>query len=50
MKFKCPKCKKIIQRDGRETLTKHNLTKRGLKTYCEETSKDVIAPLYKSNP
>jgi len=36
--FKCPKCKKIIKRDGRTKLVKG---RKSLISYCEETGKDV---------
>jgi len=36
MKFKCPKCGKIIKRDLRRNIIKEFYAKRGYKTYCNQ--------------
>ncbi len=33
MKFKCPKCKKVFKRDGRE---KPNKGKKSILSYCDK--------------
>lgn len=40
MKFKCPACKKILNRDMRYKW--NNLTKRGIKSFCVDTMRDVF--------
>ena len=48
MKFICPACKKIIIRDMRKVPDKYNLTKRGYKSYCMKTGKNVyLKPITK---
>jgi hypothetical protein len=43
MKFKCPACQKIINRDMRDTCNKNRLTKRGyLKSYCSAKQVNVF--------
>lgn len=50
MKFKCPKCKKIIKRDVRHKAVQASLTKAGnLRTMCSDSS-FVIARKVKEKP
>lgn len=42
MKFKCPECGDILNRDMRETANKNNLTDKGFKSMCDKSGyKDV---------
>lgn len=42
MKFICPHCKEIVERDMRLKVSRMFMTKRGYRSYCEETGKDVV--------
>ena len=50
MKFKCPKCNMIIDRDMRETANKNNLTPKGYKTVCFNNNDEevIVTPVYNS--
>ena len=37
--YRCPKCKKLIKRDARETLRRGRTR---LRSYCTKTGKDAI--------
>lgn len=42
MKFKCSACKCVVIRDMRLKISKYFMTRRGYKSYCETTGKDVF--------
>jgi hypothetical protein len=42
MKLQCPACKQIIKRDMREKISKLFMTKRGYKSYCDQTGRNVF--------
>ena len=41
-KFKCNACGMVIIRDMRLLINKYFMTKRGYRSYCEKTGKDVF--------
>lgn len=47
MKFKCPKCKKVINRDMRLSVNKQALTTRGYKSICGEFEQLVFMKIIK---
>ncbi len=42
MKFKCNACGKIKNVDMRYNISKYFMTKRGYRSYCEKTGRDVF--------
>ena len=43
MKFKCPTCKEVFDRDMRSKLAKSCLTKKGFKSYCDKADRETFS-------
>ncbi len=50
MKLKCRHCGTIVDRDMRQKSSKHFMTKRGYRSYCEHTGKDTFLTPIKRVP
>lgn len=47
MKYLCPGCKQIFERDMRKQENKHFSMKNGYKSYCDKKHKDFICKAIK---
>jgi len=43
MKLKCPKCKKVFERDMRNKYSRSHMTKDGYKSYCEKIGRNTLS-------